>query len=137
MEFIRFGLLIIVTIGLVAVATRGSGHSGSRTNAGHRPGAPSTSTGAGTQGSTGHSGHNGHARTSAGGSTSSGGSGSGSGSTSSGGSGSGGVSATAGQPELPRTGTTEAELAGLGLIFIAGGTLSIVAGRSRPDHLSD
>jgi hypothetical protein len=135
-EIIRFGLLVTMTIALVSVATRGSGHhqgthhaAGSPAVVGASPSAttpasPSAtapaSTGGNGQAAAG-SGSSGPATTRSGGSAA-GGTG---GLTSSG--------TAAGEATLPRTGSTHATvLVDLALLLVGGGAWTVVASRPAP-----
>jgi hypothetical protein len=125
-EIIRFGVLIVLTIGLLSVAARAfDDDGGSRTTAAARPStsAPSGSTSPGAQPT--QAGEPSADPSVGGTSPSDDGSG---GDTGSGGSGDGAIAA----PELPRTGPdTALRLTGIALVLIAGGGLSL-AGARRP-----
>lgn len=129
-EFIRFGLLLTMTIALISVATRHDDDSGGRNQAarGHHPAsaAPSPSTGqteSPSQGGSTPSKSADEPTTPNGGSDSAEGSGGGSGAAAGG--------DETGAPTLPRTGGTQAaELAALAVLMIAGGGFAMrISGR--------
>ena len=136
-EIIRFALLLIVTVGLISVAQRAfdddkqvtGAHGRPSTSASPAPGsagsrpatAPSSSPPATTPPAAG-SGNDGNAGATTGAD--------GSDANGSGGSSRGGETNAAGQPILPRTGPDGAvRLAGLALVLIAAGSLSVVGTR--------
>jgi hypothetical protein len=133
-EIIRFGILVVLTLGLLSVAARAFDGEDGRRTAGGRPSAtapgetqspdddPTGSTDGGTSEPGSDAGGDG---SDAGGDGSAVGTG-GSGSGGSGGSGDGAIAA----PELPRTGPdTALRLTGVALALIAGGALSLVGAR--------
>lgn len=135
MEIIRFGLLLTLTVALVSVATRAfdNDDDGRRADArptvaathGSQSPSPATSTPASEP--TDGTGGEGDGKASGDGSSSGAGSGSGNGSGSGAGRGNG---STAGQPTLPITGPdTAVRIAGLALVLIAGGGLTLASGR--------
>ena len=129
---LRFSLLIVLTVGLLSIAFRGSSHSPSHNAAGSS--ATTTTTTLGQSGTTTTSPTTSTTTvtspTSPGTSTA-GGSGSG-GSGGSGSNGSGGGSNAAGQPTLPVTGWGPAvRLGALALVLISGGALTLSAGSQR------
>jgi hypothetical protein len=138
-EFIRFALLIVVTIGLFSVAARAFDDDGARPGArGAGPGVTTpgaTTPGPGPSKSTGSDGatppkdgssNDGSSGAGSNGAGASGTDGTGTGGTGTGGTGSGAVAA----PELPRTGPdTALRLTGFAFVLIAGGGLSLAGAR--------
>ena len=122
MEFIRFGLLIIITIAAISIAVRHDGsHHGVRNAAGSgtpsssaSPTAPSPTTTGGSSGAGGSSGTGTQAGTRQG---------------NGGAIGANGGGTTATTPALPRTGTQAAELGGLAALMIAAGSFSVTVSR--------
>lgn len=143
-EFIRFSLLVVLTIGLISVAARyNDGGSDNRATA-----QPSTSASPSSGGGSGTSGGSGSPAPADGGSPSTGTTGSsGAGTGSEAGSASGTDSEASGNTddgsvdgvaELPRTGPAQtAELAALALLFIGWGGVSLtLARRRRPQRIT-
>ena len=142
-EFIRFGLLLTVTVALISVATRHDNHSASRNQATRGHHLPVSA--APSQSSSGQTSAPSEGGTTAPPSTSSPGTSTGGGSTQPTGSGAGGraghgggtaTSGTggsdAGVATLPRTGGAQAvDLAGLAALFIAVGTFGVRISRPR------
>lgn len=137
MEFIRFSLLIIITIAGISIGVRhdNSPHSASRAAGSGTPSA-SAPTPATTGGSSGAGGSSGSGNAGSGNTGNHGEGGSGSAAA---GQGNGGVigadggGTTATTPALPRTGTQAAELGGLAALMIAGGSFSVMVSR-RPSR---
>lgn len=132
-EFIRFGLLLTLTVALISVAARYNDHGSGREQAarGHHPSASATPSGATTSGgSTQAPASQSPATTSPTASPSERAAGGPSG-ASGGGSGAGGSGQAGGVPTLPRTGGTQAiELSALAGLFIAAGTVTVRIARS-------
>ena len=136
-EALRFSLLIVLTIGLLAVAFHGNSHSPSHNAAGSSAattttlGQSSTTTSPSTSTTTVAPPSSTATSTPSGSAGASGGSGSGG--SGSGGSGSGGSGGTgAGQPTLPVTGWGPAvKLGALALVLISAGALTMSAGGPR------
>lgn len=123
-EFIRFTLLITLTIGLISVAARHGGSHHGTTQASHSSSPSASASPGGTAASGGGA--------AAGQASGTGSQGTGRQSTGSSGSGTGSNGSAGAQvvPMLPRTGAAQVtELAGLAALFIAGGAFSMTVSR--------
>lgn len=139
-EFIRFALLLTMTVALISVATRSNDHGAGRNEAGrgHHPSATASPARSGSGDSAAPSETpSGQASTPAGGGTSgtpsagNGGTG-GHGTGGAGANGAGTGAGTATVPTLPRTGGTQTvDLAALAMLFIAAGSFSVRISRPK------